>query len=308
MKTTLFCGAALAILGVAAVPMSAQTQSTSSTNTTYIQTSKLIGTKVKAAKGEDIGEIKDVVLDQNGCMAYTVVSTGSTTSRLTGSSKTVAVPWSVYSTTSDPRVLTVRVEREKIYSAPAFEYSRINEYSTSGYINNVNTYYGVAPGGGIGVSVSGGVSNSSTTTTGVGVGTSTSSSTTTATATASPVASATASPVATASMTPLGTATPNPSVSPSPAASASATATVSASATPSRHTNAESTAGKAKSGMTPVSPRRHTEMTTDSESSASKKKSGDASSSDETATTVKKSHKHPGEGSEPSATPEAEKQ
>ncbi len=301
--------------------MSAQTQSTSSTSTTYIQTSKLIGTKVKAAKGEDIGEIKDVVLDQNGCMAYTVVSTGSTTSRLTGSSKTVAVPWSVYSTTSDPRVVTVRVEREKIYSAPAFEYSRINEYSTSGYINNVNTYYGVAPGGGLGVSVSGGVSNSSTTTTGVGA--STSSTTTTATAspivsataspivsaTTSPIASATASPVATPSMTPLGTATPNPSVSASPAATAAATATVAASATPSRHTNpGDSAAGKPKSGMTPVSPRRQTEMTTDSESSASKKKSGDASSSDETATTVKKLRKHPSESTEPSATPEAEKQ
>src|SRR3954471_8263613 len=126
MKTILSCGTALAILGMAAVPMSAQTQRTTWTSTTnYIQTSKLIGTKVKASQGDEVGEIKDVVLDQNGCMAYTVLSTGtggggSGTRVSSTSTKTVAVPWSVYSTTSDPRVMTVRVEKEKIYSAPAF--------------------------------------------------------------------------------------------------------------------------------------------------------------------------------------------
>src|SRR6478672_3907533 len=115
MKTILTCGTALAIMGLAALPISAQTQSTSTTTTTnYIQTSKLIGTKVKASGGEEVGLIKDVVLDQNGCMAYTVVSTGGGGggSRVS-STKTVAVPWSVYQTTSDPRVVTVRVDRER---------------------------------------------------------------------------------------------------------------------------------------------------------------------------------------------------
>src|SRR6266480_4147042 len=154
MKTILLWGAALAILGVAASPVSAQTQTTTSTSTSYIQTSKLIGTKVKASQGEEVGEIKDVVLDNNGCMAYTVLSTGGTASRTVGGAKTVAVPWAVYSTTSDPRVLTVRVERDRIYNAPAFEYSRINEYSTSSYLNNVYSYYGVSGGGGVGVSTS----------------------------------------------------------------------------------------------------------------------------------------------------------
>ena len=107
-------------MGVAADPSSAQTQTTtSSTTTNYIQTSKLIGTKVKASEGDEIGEIKDVVLDQDGCMAYTVVATGGTGSRLTGQSKTVAVPWSVYQTTSDPRTVTVRVQKDRIYNAPA---------------------------------------------------------------------------------------------------------------------------------------------------------------------------------------------
>src|SRR5437899_2035087 len=145
MKTSILLGAILAILGVAVAPVSAQTQTTtSSTSTGYVQTSKIVGTKVKTAQGDEVGVIKDVILDRNtGCMAYTVLSAGGTGTRVTGTAKTVAVPWAVYSTTSDPTVLTVRVDRERIYNAPVFEYSRIDEYSTSTYISNVYSYYGV---------------------------------------------------------------------------------------------------------------------------------------------------------------------
>src|SRR5207249_3538190 len=133
MKTSTLLVATL--LGFAIATMQAQTQST--TTTSYVQTSKIVGVKVKDSSGQEIGLVKDVVLDRNtGCMAYTVLSTG-TGARVSGGAKTVAVPWTVYTTTSDPSVMTVRVERDRIYNAPAFDYARIDEYSTSGYINNV---------------------------------------------------------------------------------------------------------------------------------------------------------------------------
>src|ERR1700750_3367817 len=103
MKTKTLTGAAVVILGLAMGSLFAQTQTTSTTTTTnYIETSKLVGTKVRSTDG-DVGTIKDGVLDNNGCMAYTVLSTGgggggrTTTSTTT---KTVAVPWTVYDTTS----------------------------------------------------------------------------------------------------------------------------------------------------------------------------------------------------------------
>src|SRR5919202_2948058 len=99
MKTTVFLGAAFAALGLAVAPAQTQTQTstTSTTSTNYVQTSKVVGMKVKSSSGEEIGTIKDVVLDRNtGCMAYTVLATGGTTGRITGSAKTVAVPWAVY--------------------------------------------------------------------------------------------------------------------------------------------------------------------------------------------------------------------
>src|SRR5437660_977982 len=220
------------LLGLAVAATQAQTQS--STTTTYVQTSKIVGMKVKDSSGQEIGVVKDVVLDRNsGCMAYTVLSTGGTSTRVTGGGKTVAVPWSVYTTTSDPSVMTVRVERDRVYNAPAFDYARIDEYSTSGYINNVYSYYGVTPGVGVGVS-------GATTTGTVGTQTGVSGQ---AAATASPGVAA--SPAATAMASPTAasspSATPRGTASPTGTAKATATSPASRRATATPSSEAEST-------------------------------------------------------------------
>ena len=150
MKTSLSFGVILAVLGAAIASTSAQTQSTT------VQVSKLVGTKVKSSQGEEIGVVKDVMIDRStGCMAYTVLSTGEGGARAAGGGgKLVAVPWAVYSPTSDVSALTVTVDRERIYSAPAFDYARIDEYSRPDYITNVYSYYGVSPGAEVGAGVS----------------------------------------------------------------------------------------------------------------------------------------------------------
>jgi sporulation protein YlmC with PRC-barrel domain len=230
MKTSTLLVATL--LGFAIATTQGQTQS--STTTSYVQTSKVVGMKVKDSSGQEVGVVKDVVLDRNtGCMAYTVLSTGGTGTRVTGGTKTVAVPWTVYTTTSDPSVMTVRVERDRVYNAPAFDYARIDEYSTSGYINNVYSYYGVAPGVGVGVGATG------TTTTGT-VGTQTGAAgqvgaTASPGMTASPAATAMASPTATVATSPVA----SPRATASPTATAKATATSPASRRPSETPSSE---------------------------------------------------------------------
>ncbi|PYL51555.1 MAG: hypothetical protein DMF32_00630, partial [Verrucomicrobia bacterium] len=179
--------------------MSAQTQTTASSTTSYIQTSKFIGRPVKSAQGDEIGTVKDIVLDRNtGCLAYTVLSTtgGGGGTRVSGGGKMVAVPWAVYSPSTDVNVLTVTVDRDRIYNAPVFDYARIDEYSRPDYITNVYSYYGVSGGAAVGAGVSGGTSTSTTgattitgatTTTGAPTGANT-----TAGAAASPAAGASA--------------------------------------------------------------------------------------------------------------------
>src|SRR5437870_80409 len=160
MKTLFAFGAMLGVLSLAVAPTIAQTQTTStSSNTTYVETSKFIGKPVRSSQGEQIGTVKDVVLDRNtGCMAYTVLSTSGGGG---GGGKMVAVPWTVYSPTSDLSALTVTVDRDRIYNAPVFDYARIEEYSRTDYVTNVYSYYGVSQGPGVSVGVSG--TNSTTT-------------------------------------------------------------------------------------------------------------------------------------------------
>src|SRR5438067_7043418 len=129
MKKNILLGAALAFLGLAMAPLFAQTNtSTTTTSSAYIQSSSVIGSKIKDSRGQDVGEIKDVVLDRSsGSLAYVVLSTrgGGTTTTV----KTVAAPWSIFSASSEPRVYLTRIEPERIYSAPVWESTPIEEYS-----------------------------------------------------------------------------------------------------------------------------------------------------------------------------------
>src|SRR5215217_3158079 len=197
MKKLLIAGATTVFLGLTVASMSAQTQSTASSSTSYIETSKFIGRKVKSAQGDEIGTVKDIVLDRNtGCLAYTVVSTGGGGgTRVSGGGKMVAVPWAVYSPSSDLNVLTVTVDRDRIYNAPVFDYARIEEYSRPEYITNIYSYYGVSGGAAVGVGVSGGTATTTT-----GAITTTGGTTTTGAATgANTTTGAAASPAAGAS-------------------------------------------------------------------------------------------------------------
>jgi len=149
MKTLIWYGATAVVLGVA-VTISGQSEiaNDSNSSSSYIQTSKLVGRKVKSFDGKEIGIIKDIVIDRtSGYIAYTVVSTGGEGTGVTdGGGKIVAVPWAVYSPMSDLSVLTVNVDRDKIYNAPAFDYTRMDEYARPDYMNNVYSYYGVSSG------------------------------------------------------------------------------------------------------------------------------------------------------------------
>src|SRR3954466_15817989 len=193
MKRNILLGATLALL-VAAATLFAQTSTTTSTSTTgYVQSSTIIGSKIKDAKGQDVGEVKDVVLDRSsGCLAYVVLSTNGGGTATTAT-KTVAAPWSVFSASSEPGGFMARGEGEKIYSAPVWETTRIEKYSRPEYINQVYGYYGVtAPTFGVSATTTGTTTTGATTT-----GTTTNSAPTT-NASAAPVTGATTTPAANA--------------------------------------------------------------------------------------------------------------
>ena len=244
MKNLLSIAAMSAILGLAVASTIAQTETTTS-STTYIETSKLVGRPVKSSQGEEIGTIKDVVLDRNtGCLAYTVLATGGGGGQVAGGGKMVAVPWSVYSASSDVNTYTVTVDRERIYSAPVFDYAHVEEYSRPDYINNVYGYFGVTAGAAIGTAVSSTTSDTHTTNVNTTTGT-TRGTTSREGAMASPGASGASG----AARSPAQTSSPGGRGSPSP----HATAARSPHATPSGRAH-ESASPSSRGGATGTSP------------------------------------------------------
>jgi sporulation protein YlmC with PRC-barrel domain len=233
-------------LGLAVASTIAQTETTSSTSSTaYIETSKLVGRPVKSSQGEEIGTIKDVVLDRNtGCLAYTVLETGGGGGQVAGGGKMVAVPWSVYSPSSDLNTYTVTVDRERIYSAPVFDYAHVEEYSRPDYINNVYGYFGVTAGAAMGAAVSSTTGDTHTTNVNTSTGTTRGTS-----AREGAMASPGASAAAGAAGSPAQAASPSGRGSPTP----HATAARSPHPTPSGRAR-ESASPSTRGGATGTSP------------------------------------------------------
>jgi sporulation protein YlmC with PRC-barrel domain len=81
--------------------------------------SKIIGTDVKNPKGEDLGDIKDLVLDpMSGRLAYVVVSYGGL---LGMGDKLFAIPWSAVSWSADKDYFVLNMDKEALKNAPGFD-------------------------------------------------------------------------------------------------------------------------------------------------------------------------------------------
>ncbi len=81
--------------------------------------SKIIGTDVKNTRGDNLGGIKDLVLDPaNGNIVYAVVSYGGV---LGMGSKLFAIPWSVLRWSRDKDYYVLDMDKETLKKAPGFD-------------------------------------------------------------------------------------------------------------------------------------------------------------------------------------------
>lgn len=81
--------------------------------------SKIIGTNVKNPKGDNLGGIKDLVLDpESGHVVYAVVSFGGV---LGVGSKLFAIPWSILHWTRDKEYYVLDLDKETLKKAPGFD-------------------------------------------------------------------------------------------------------------------------------------------------------------------------------------------
>src|SRR5689334_8778059 len=116
-----------------------RTRETTTTSTTTIhKVSAVMGDNVVVSDGGTVGKVEDIVLSENGCVDYVVVSYEN---------KYVLVPWGVTTWNVQDRTLRVNITKDRFTQVPTFTRDRWPSLTDSQYIGQVRTAFGVTESG-----------------------------------------------------------------------------------------------------------------------------------------------------------------
>ena len=105
--------------------------------------STLDGNKVMSADGEDVGKIKDIMLDvYTGRIAYAVMSSGGF---LGIGDKLLAIPWNALTLDTDRKCFQLGVAAEAVKNAPGFDKDHWPSMADVAWASELHSYYGSAP-------------------------------------------------------------------------------------------------------------------------------------------------------------------
>ena len=105
-----------------------------------VRASELMGKDVRNAQGEDLGDIKDLVIDlNNGRIQYVVLSFGGF---LGLGDKLFAYPIRAFKPAADHDELVLNVPKEKLKHAPGFDSKSSPDWDKADYRNQVDRYFG----------------------------------------------------------------------------------------------------------------------------------------------------------------------
>lgn len=100
---------------------------------------RIIGSTVRDAKDKKIGVIKDLLLDsQRGEIAYAAVSFGGV---MGVGEQYHAIPWTALEPSDDGRFYVLRVDKETIAKAPAFDKARWPDVADGAWRTEVDRYW-----------------------------------------------------------------------------------------------------------------------------------------------------------------------
>lgn len=103
----------------------------------------LNGNDVRNRRGEDLGDIKEIMLDMhNGSVAYAVLSFGGFMGM---GSKLFAVPWSALKLDTNNKCFVLDVEKDKLGKAPGFDKDHWPDMADAAWVQGVNSFYGQTP-------------------------------------------------------------------------------------------------------------------------------------------------------------------
>lgn len=100
----------------------------------------LIGDSVVNAQDEDLGDIKEIMLDtRTGQVAYAVLSFGGF---LGMGEKLFAVPWQALRLDTVNKRFVLNIDKDRLQSAPGFDPDAWPDMSDLGWANQINSFYG----------------------------------------------------------------------------------------------------------------------------------------------------------------------
>jgi sporulation protein YlmC with PRC-barrel domain len=109
-----------------------------------IRGNTFIGANVENPQGQNLGDIKDIVIDRaSGRMAYAVVSFGGF---LGMGEKLFAVPWGAFSQPkADKDTFVLDVDKERLKNAPGFDAHNWPQMASREWVTSLYSYYNVPP-------------------------------------------------------------------------------------------------------------------------------------------------------------------
>ncbi|CDH46175.1 MAG: PRC-barrel domain-containing protein [Candidatus Competibacteraceae bacterium] len=100
----------------------------------------LIGDEVYNQKEENLGSIKEIMLDtHSGNVCYAVLSCGGF---LGMGEKLFAVPWSALKLDAENKRFMLNVEADRLKNAPGFDKDQWPNMADSAWAQNIHSYYG----------------------------------------------------------------------------------------------------------------------------------------------------------------------
>jgi sporulation protein YlmC with PRC-barrel domain len=115
----------------------------------------LDGDRVLSTDGNDVGKVKDIMLDvRAGRIAYAVLSTGGF---LGIGDKLLAIPWSALTLDADRKCFLLDMSAERVKNAPGFDKDHWPSMADATWASSVHQYYGREPYWGAGTTARFGV-------------------------------------------------------------------------------------------------------------------------------------------------------
>jgi hypothetical protein len=103
----------------------------------------LMGNEVYNHRDEDLGDIKEIMLDMhNGRVCYAVLSFGGF---LGMGKKLFAVPWNALTLDTKHKRFVLNVEKDRLKQAPGFDKDKWPNMVDQAWAKETHSYYGTTP-------------------------------------------------------------------------------------------------------------------------------------------------------------------